>query len=340
MPDMDGFLAEFDRNMEAIARGTPFGQFQPATLARGSKRGGIRAAERDRLARKALRAMYVGAAFHELPEQGQRHPGMQERLRRHAREVDEAVFGTTEVLEKLSAKDREQLRQFLRRDRALPMRVAEVLDEKAGGASVPTRRRRMLRQAMVQVSFRLRHQNPSLFLDECVGKVRRVAKRKGYSEELQRRLATQAAESTFWELADAKRSQVGFANTVAAGSDSEGWIPVEPDPEPPPKTSSAGSGAITAGLWMLGIGLGVGLLGVALVAAENLGGLFLLTAAVLLLAAGLITLVVGLIIKATSDSPDREPEQVEESAPGDWQTGVPPPSPSPAPSHQRQNRDF
>jgi hypothetical protein len=89
---------------------------------------------------------------------------------------------------------------------------------------------------------------------------------------------------------------------------------------------------------MLGIGLGVGLLGVALVAAENLGGLFLLTAAVLLLAAGLITLVVGLIIKATSDSPDREPEQVEESAPGDWQTGVPPPSP--APSHQRQNRDF
>jgi hypothetical protein len=317
--------------MEAIAQGMPLGRFQPAELARANPRASKQrsfnrfAKRHDRLARKALRAMYLGAAFHELPDQCKSHPGMQERLARHAREVDEAVFGTTELLEKLSAKKRERLRQVLRQDRALPMRVAEVLDDKARTASVPTKRRRMLRQAMIHVSFRLRRQHPSLFIDECVGKVRRVARRKGYSEELQRRLATEAAEAAFWELADARGRQFESAGTAAAG-DSEGWIPVHPDPEPPPPASAPGSGAITAGLWMLGIGLGVGLLGIALVSAENLGGLFLLTAAVLLLAAGLITLIVGLIIKAVSDAPEQaEPEAVDETLPPGWQSGVPPP---------------
>ena len=343
-PDMERYLAQFDAHMEAITTGTPLGDYQiekVATRAVRRRIGSAKLRERDALARKSLRAIYLAGTFHELPEEARAHPGMQARLRRHAAEVDHAVFGTKQLLRELSPREREHLRQALRRDPGLAMKLAETVDGNAASIDVPQRRRRMFRTVVRHASWRLRHQPPNLIIDECVEKVERVARRNGYDEELQRKIAAGVAAKTFWDAADGqfagqsahRAATVNEPGAQSPASSDDGWVVTgepEPAPAPPTPRRGRGQGTVNTGLWMMGIALGVGLLGAAIVSGGSLAGAFLLTAGVILFIVGLIVLIVGAIMNASE--PAEAEDDLDTEYDGDWRAPSSGHGPEPASS--------
>lgn len=198
--DMDRFLGKLDTAMKSIADGVPMSE-----LAR-ARRAPCSTSEADansppaaygagelRLVQKSLRSLLLVGALHELPEPARHHPGMVARLNHAMPEMDEAVFGMTQLLADLSPGDRVELQRKLQREPDLPMKVAEAIDADASALNVPFERRTRLRNLASHVAWRLRNQPAGLLLDEYVTKVRKAAARSGYDEALQRRLAVQAS---------------------------------------------------------------------------------------------------------------------------------------------------
>jgi len=225
LPDMDAFFAKLDGAMEAVAKGDPLAAL---VAPRCSVKHGQSSKDRDPgeskqpfsdrdklLIQKSLRSLLLAGAVHELPEAARHHPGMMARLNAGMGEMDEAVFGMTELLEGLSPGDRVELGRRIQKDPGLPMRVAESLDADASALKVPHQRRLRLRRLASHVSWRLKNQPPESLLDEYTTKVRRLAARNGYDEELQRQLAARAGTAVL------------FAPGALAGQ------PTDPDPAPP-----------------------------------------------------------------------------------------------------------
>lgn len=374
--DMDAFLAGLDKTMADIAKGKPLASLVPSPekLTSNEPASPFRTPRGEQLFRKSLRSLYLVASFRDLPEEARLHPGMQARMWRAMGDMDEAVFGTAQMLEELKPSERLELQKRLKDDPDLAMRIGEELDKNATDAGMSPERRLSIRTLASHVTWRLKNQSASVLCDEYVGKVRKVAARKGLTEEAQRKIAAGVMSSaSLWEeqalLAESRLDPLskGFfgsaqpplaappppppgaapstkstASTTAAPPASTTAAPpstaAQPAPsasakpssvpprapneywrsdptEPPPRYPTRytdeddepkpGSTAITVGGILLGISLGVGLVGLVIIAASGdlgggIAGAFVLTAAALLLLAGLITLIVGLAIRAAS----------------------------------------
>ncbi|MBW2453267.1 MAG: hypothetical protein JRI68_02100 [Deltaproteobacteria bacterium] len=238
LPNMAAFFAKLDGAMEAVANGDPLADLvgPRCPAAKRGQPSNERSADTQQthqpfspndklLVQKSLRSLLLAGAVHELPEAARHHPGMVARLNAGMGEMDEAVFGMTELLEGLSPGDRVELGRRIQQEPGLPMRVAESLDADASALQVPHERRLRLRRLASHVSWRLRNQPPENLLDEYTTKVRRLAARNGYDEEMQRKLATQASTAAL------------FAPSAAVAGPTSRRQPADPDgppPEPPP----------------------------------------------------------------------------------------------------------
>jgi hypothetical protein len=252
--------------------------------------------------RKTLRSLLLVGSFHDLPDEGRAHPGMQERMWRSMGEMDEAMLGLASALEGLTPTERADIGRALRDDPGLGMRIVEALDREASAQGVPMSRRLHLRAIAVEVTGRLRQSAP-LLIDEYTGKVRKVAARHGSNEELERRLATQMGEAAFSAMRERTVAASARWNVAQAGGyvyvgPTVGVAPVYSGPPPLTARQEKGNTVITVGAVLLGLGVVSATAGGVVVATGGpLGAAIAITVGAIVGLGGLITLITGLIMR-------------------------------------------
>ena len=90
--------------------------------------------ERERcreLVRKTARSLYATGRFVDLPDELKAHPDVQAKLRSLHGDMDAAVLGMTEVLERMSPEDHREAQRCLREDPGFAERLAGYLERHA-----------------------------------------------------------------------------------------------------------------------------------------------------------------------------------------------------------------
>jgi hypothetical protein len=273
--DMDSFLKGWDNHLAGVEQARFVEEYAAGYLGKP-----VTAAQRaelepsENLFRKMLHTMLLTQTFRDLSDEGQKHPEVQKRMLRNAQGVHDTVFAVSGTLENLDAGQRDGLRGILGEKPDLAMGIAEALDIEAARAGITGRRRIQLRSMMAQAGFRLSKSDPGTVIDECVGKVKR-ASAPGRAEMLAAQTAAQAGGEAFFR----SREMDGEAGEPG------GW------------KSQPGGGAINSGLWMMGIGVATFGVSAIIVNAGSFPFVFGMTAGAVLFAVGLITLIVGAIIR-------------------------------------------
>jgi hypothetical protein len=300
--DMEQFLARLDHSMNSVSTANALSSLLPQKAIDRLKTDDPEFKKGDQLFRKTVRSLLLAGSFKDLPEEGRVHPGMQERMWRALPEMDEAMLGMSSMFSSLSPTERVDIGRALRKDPGLGMRITEALDGEAVNAGVTLARRMHMRSIAKDTSFRLRQSTP-LFIDEYTGKVQKLVDRHGSNEDLQRRLAAQMGEAAFWEYHDrtvelASRWQLARAD---GDDDGGGSNPNLSGPYAPQTVSEPRGGtAMTVGGILLGVGVLTAGLGAIIVASGSGVGLIVITAGAAMGIGGLITLIVGIILRVTS----------------------------------------
>jgi hypothetical protein len=308
------YLAMLDRSLELTA------QMRPVHEIAAQRGPGPRSPEHaqfiagsDAMFQRLIGALFITQSFRDLPPETQTHPAVQTRIASHLDEIDGTVFELTSFLSAQTGDERAQLRDALRKNPNAAMDLAEMLDGHAATMGVTVERRRQLRQIMKHATFRLRTESPGALIDEYTAKVQRLRGEDGKSA-LALALAQKLGEDQFWRYQQhlAQDAGPGAATPATAApattrlSPPGATPPSAMAPQPAPAPHRPGDGAIKAGAYMLGIGVvdfGLGalivsnasgvLLGIALVGGITIGAL--------LAAIGLLTLIIGALIRLGSD---------------------------------------
>jgi hypothetical protein len=253
---------------------------------------GMLAGHEDFLQR-GVRSLYVSGIFLDQPEYARAHAGLQERVTQTLPDMDRSVQDSYALLASLDHEQHAQVREVLRKQPDLGMRVAEVLDARAAEVGISRKRRLQIRTAAVEIGTRMRRQHPTAVVQEYLTKTEKVYERHGKTD-LNREVAARVGEQMFW----ARVAQVdpGVAPQRPTPMGPTGAEP--PAPGGPP--SKPVEGALRASAWMFGIGAASGLGGILLVDAGVFAGVFAITLGVVLFIAALITLIVGAAIRAAS----------------------------------------
>ena len=206
-------------------------------------------------------------------------------------DMDSSVRDSYVLLASLDDEHHAQVREVLRKQPDLGMRVAEVLDARAAEVGISRKRRMQIRAAAVEIGTRMRRQHPTAVVEEYLAKTEKVYERHGESN-LKRQIAARAGEEMFW-------GRVAQANPNVETPRSKSATPAKADTAVP-EGSQPGAGALRASAWMFGIGVVSGITGLILVNVGVSVGVFAITLAVVLLIVAFITLIVGLSIRANS----------------------------------------
>jgi hypothetical protein len=239
--DVDRYLAGIDRRLAWIdeSGGAPLfpTPSQPCAPEQQAEMDRF-----DRLFRKSARSLYITGCFLEAPEEIRAHPGMQARVASAQADMDEAVFGTTRLLETLTPEQHRRIGRTLKDKPEIAENLARYLDAPAREDGLPLKRRYLLRAGILDLAARMKAQSPALVIDKYVQKVRRIEARgpAAASADNARVLAARIGEEAFWahqqrliKLAGAwerKLAQVGPARPVAVAADAP---PAQPPFAPP-----------------------------------------------------------------------------------------------------------
>lgn len=296
--ELGGFLSALDDAMKGVATGDFFkkhmGETKDPELAERARRG-------EELTKKTMRSILLVGTLSELPPEQLAHASVQERLQRSMGEFDDAMFGMSSMLEKLTPTERADIGKALRDDPNLGMKLMGEVDSEAASFGVSFKQRTKLRAISTQVTSRLRN-STDLAVSEYVGKMNKIAARHGGYAEAEREAASTLTQQMLWQGAPASGGTTGEPT------------PPPPPPQLPPEQQPAGVqpaptgqpveqrprfrgsyAVLTAGGIALGLGLAVFGIGYA---AGGAGVLLGATFGILLGVAGLICLLVGLILLA------------------------------------------
>ena len=152
----------------------------------------------ERLVHKAARSLYATGRFIDLPDELKAHPEVQARLRSLRGDMDEAVLGMTDVLERLTPDDHKRVQRCLRDDGAFAERLASYLERPAAEDGIPFKRRFGMRATLLQLSGRMAAQSPALVTEPMVRKVRKIQARPRPEAEQLRQLAARMGQDAFW----------------------------------------------------------------------------------------------------------------------------------------------
>lgn len=283
LPDMDTYIARVDTGMESISRWSPCGTVPSYCGNRDAV---------DNLARKSLRTLYMTAMFSDLPEAGQRHPGIQSRIFAAMPEMDEATSGMSAFLATRSPGNIQALQLALRHPANPAMEIFEALDREGSALGLSAQRRLQTRMMMTQANWRLRNQPPALVISETLAKVEKVVATDPSDEARTDWIAARVGEEIFWQQQEVGGAAITSPSDAAAGSGSGSE---EAKPE-----RSKRQKRIAKGARLMGIGLIVGGLSVAgawATSDHNGAWVFVIAATVgaVMIVVGLITLLVGLL---------------------------------------------
>lgn len=246
----------------------------------------------DALSRKLMRTMVITGMFSDLPEEAQKHEGVQAVMWRQLPEMDETMVELHAILGNLTPKQRDQIRTTLTENPELGTQFAAELEKHAKKIEVSPERRVQVGELVRDAAWKMRVQPPSLLIDGYREKVRKVEVRHGATAELQRTLIARMGQESF--QAHKRRIEALRGAT---------W-----DGETKARPSSAKGGGADDGLsddflvisaWTLGLSLITGVIGAA--TAEFGIGLFLLTVGVVGIAVGLVLLLIGLVLYGLED---------------------------------------
>lgn len=294
LAEMDAFVQRLDATMLGIERAPSIahGMLRPDDPIVHTPEF----AEGDAFTRAGMQSLVLTAAFHDLPAKGQGHPAVQGRMLHSMEGLDSTVAVAGARLRDLTPTERADLKVLLREKPRAAMDAMAAIDREAGRLGVSPKRRLHLREMTHHVATRMRH-SADLFVDETVARMDRVAARHGSDAEMERRLMALIGKDAF-EQSQARL--VGFRSDWAGQGAIDKPVPWSIRPAgAPPTRPRPGSGVITAGAWMLGMGVAAGAVGAGLLAVGFFPGVFSLTAAAIGITAGLITLLVGLIIRGS-----------------------------------------
>lgn len=287
-PELEGRLARLDAGLEQL-RGVSLYEdmFSVETLAR---RPDLRQyAERTNgMARRAMRSLLTAGTILDLPPASRSHAEVQRRLQAQSEELDESVLETTGYLAALPPDHRVQLAEVMRAQPALALDFVDAIDRRTEALGLGDASRRQLRNMGREVSFRMTRQAPSLVIDEYVGKVERIAARRGVEVSAQRWLTTAALEEVLW-------------SPVAAGLSTTG----APGTAPNNKKNILIAGGVLTGIGTVLLVAG----GLVISGSGSIAGAFMLTGGAVLLLVGLIVLLVG------ASKRSRPAEGADKSAP-------------------------
>jgi hypothetical protein len=303
----DALLAKIDRRMQWIDQASLPEEVLPLSRLRREPDFDSRLASDGALVRKAIRTLYFTGRFLDMPEEMKVHPGVQSRLRALQPEMDDAVLGMTDRLERRATDADARIRAHLSKDDAFGESLARVLERTAKEDGLSFQKTFGVRAATLDLTQRMAAQSPGLVIDPLVSKVRRIQAHPRSDAEQARRLAARVGEQVFWAneeritlLHDAWASRLGSAAAIA--STDVGPIassPTNPAATPPaPQEPTAGQRTIRTGGITMGFGLGSVMLGLILagIAEATSSTILMIPAVVLGVTIGPILLVVGLVI--------------------------------------------
>lgn len=248
-PDMATFLPAFDQTMANLGKHSVAAQLLPDTSRHLVAEGSV---ELDRMSR-AMRVLYVTGSLHDLPLESQLDPGLQQRMRAYAPEMEHTVHEITDMIRGLPADRRKHLQKRLREDPALPAQLGEQIKELAANARMRRHRGNQVVEGMKINGWRLRKQPPSMLIDEYMDKVDRVAPRGMSQAVLHRKIAAIVGSNAML------RARMAAMSTTAAGSADKSYAPgtIAPTPAPakPKKEGYTGLKVMGFGGILFGSGL-------------------------------------------------------------------------------------
>ena len=148
LPDpavVEGIVASIDRRLAWIDQQSLPPSLIPRPGRSPSPEQQEQAARWTTLFRQSVRTLYVTGRFLDLPDEIKIHPDVQERVLAAQPEMNEAVFGVTELLESLRPEDHRGIRATLRARPDLGEQLAALLDEPAREDGIPFKRRMSVR---------------------------------------------------------------------------------------------------------------------------------------------------------------------------------------------------
>lgn len=323
---MDSRLAWIDRQ-ELPPELVPRRSTAPTPAAQAS------AEKHDLLFRQSVRTLYLTGRFMDLPDEIKTHPEVQARVMAAQPEMDDAVLGTTELLESLTPEDHRNIQATLRAHPHLGEQVAALLEIPAKEDGIPFKRRMGLRTATLQMTERMAAQSPAFTIDPQIQRVRRLNARPHREDGAARIMAARMGEEAFWQhqqrladlssawarrLAQSSPAGTGARNPVGStvppypvpsGARPQGAAapagpsrPASPTTAPPglspPPPNTTGNQVLSRGGAIMGFGLasvGVGLLFAGLNAAFSTEA-FLWPALIFGITVGPILLIVGFVV--------------------------------------------
>jgi hypothetical protein len=230
----DAMLKKLDQRMDWIRRSAslPEDVLPLSKLPRGPGFDGALASD-SALVRKSIRTLYLTGRFLDMPDEMKVHPGVQSRVRAMQTEMDDAVLGMTERLERMTPGDHRRLQDYLQRDPLFGERLAGVLEQTAKDDGLSFGRTLGVRSSVLELTRRMAAQSPGLVTGPLVDKVRRVEAHLRSDAEEARRMSARLGEQAFWThqehlamLHDAWARRLGTATAIASTGD------VAPAPNP------------------------------------------------------------------------------------------------------------
>jgi hypothetical protein len=286
--------------------------------------------ETETFIKQSMRTLYAVGRFMDLPAEIKMHPEMQSRMASLQSDMDRSITGMVNVLETLTPDDHKSIRSFLKKDPEFAERVAAFIEEPAKEDGIPFQRRFGVRSSVLQFAGRMAAQSPGLITEPLVKKAHRLeamtdkehdqllATKLGqerYNAQVQQMTALhqawlmqQAATQPSSQPVTPSSQPAPTVYTTPAPNPPQ-QAPAAPPYTPPPLTapppnrgrSIIGKGGRIMGLGVVSTGVGALILNLASTdAALLLGAFFGITLGPTLILVGLIVLLIGLIIRAST----------------------------------------
>lgn len=261
------------------------------------------------LIQKSMRSLYLTGRFLDMPDEYKVHPGVQSRLIAAQNDMNAAVMGMTEMLEKATPEDFRRVQDQLRKDPLLGERIAQWIEQPAIDDNMPFERRFATRASILQLADRMRAQSPALVTDPIVSKVRRLEALPHSEAEQIRRISAKVGEEAFWKHQQHLASLYSGWHAKLQ-TDQGANAAMYPPPGAVLTPEKPGEWALTKGGIIMGFGGGSVLLGLALAGIGDAvmhSGLYWtgivlgVTIGPILLTIGLIFVIVGLVQRASAD---------------------------------------
>lgn len=308
--EMDTFLSGLDNTMNKIADNTKSGLFIRELMNQQSN-------EKDMaLFMQSMRSLLLVGNFGDLSVQAQVHPGMQQRLKYSADEMNSSLWGVTDMLKSLTTNDKKHIKSVLKENPDLPERILEATDFEAKFVKVPVRRRLQLRSMGKRVIKRLKH-SPEMVIDEYLKKVEKIEKYSGSEEDMQKLLIKQMGKKHYEESVKEAEKAIKEWNEMQVSTAPIGYESIqfdqgqedkkrEKDPRFKVGKRVLGIGAITTGVGLIFLAASSAseiMLGMGLVGGVTVGPILILV--------GLIILLVKAIERSSERSSERKKQQGE-----------------------------